>query len=113
MFESLMNHVEAEVARRVFRIQIQQMPETTMPLQQAVEVKPEEMNAEETAISSLPAGETGSAGDLATALASIQGKSFKSAPQPGVKQSRIGRNDPCWCGSGKKFKKCHYPQLPS
>ena len=18
-----------------------------------------------------------------------------------------GRNDPCWCGSGKKFKKCH------
>lgn len=22
----------------------------------------------------------------------------------------ISRNDPCWCGSGKKFKKCHYPQ---
>ncbi len=21
----------------------------------------------------------------------------------------ILRNDPCWCGSGKKFKKCHYP----
>ena len=20
-----------------------------------------------------------------------------------------GRNDPCWCGSGKKYKKCHYP----
>ena len=20
---------------------------------------------------------------------------------------QIGRNDPCWCGSGKKFKKCH------
>ena len=19
----------------------------------------------------------------------------------------LGRNDPCWCGSGKKFKKCH------
>ena len=19
----------------------------------------------------------------------------------------IGRNDPCWCGSGKKFKRCH------
>ncbi len=26
-----------------------------------------------------------------------------------VKDERenIGRNDPCWCGSGKKFKKCH------
>lgn len=21
------------------------------------------------------------------------------------------RNDPCWCGSGKKWKKCHYPDL--
>ncbi|MHB1469224.1 MAG: SEC-C metal-binding domain-containing protein [Solirubrobacteraceae bacterium] len=19
----------------------------------------------------------------------------------------MGRNDPCWCGSGKKYKKCH------
>jgi preprotein translocase subunit SecA len=19
----------------------------------------------------------------------------------------IGRNDPCWCGSGKKYKRCH------
>jgi preprotein translocase subunit SecA len=32
---------------------------------------------------------------------------------PPVQQRRveaaeqIGRNDPCWCGSGKKFKKCH------
>ena len=24
--------------------------------------------------------------------------------------TKIGRNDPCWCGSGKKWKKCHYPQ---
>jgi preprotein translocase subunit SecA len=22
-------------------------------------------------------------------------------------EHQIGRNDPCWCGSGKKFKKCH------
>lgn len=25
----------------------------------------------------------------------------------------ISRNDPCWCGSQKKWKKCHYPQKPS
>ncbi len=23
----------------------------------------------------------------------------------------LGRNDPCWCGSGKKWKKCHYPKV--
>ena len=34
-------------------------------------------------------------------------------PPPVVEQRRvdeteqIGRNDPCWCGSGKKYKKCH------
>ncbi|MEE2756738.1 MAG: type I methionyl aminopeptidase [Myxococcota bacterium] len=25
---------------------------------------------------------------------------------------KIGRNDPCWCGSGKKYKKCCYGKLP-
>ena len=24
-------------------------------------------------------------------------------------RDKVGRNDPCWCGSGKKFKKCHGP----
>jgi tetratricopeptide (TPR) repeat protein len=27
---------------------------------------------------------------------------FQTGPRPG-----IGRNDPCWCGSGHKYKKCH------
>jgi preprotein translocase subunit SecA len=34
-----------------------------------------------------------------------------AAPQPARKTApeakEIGRNDPCYCGSGKKFKKCH------
>jgi len=25
-------------------------------------------------------------------------------------KKKLGRNDPCPCGSGKKYKKCHYPQ---
>jgi preprotein translocase subunit SecA len=28
----------------------------------------------------------------------------KAAPRA---EPKVGRNDPCWCGSGKKFKKCH------
>ncbi|MGA2661047.1 MAG: SEC-C metal-binding domain-containing protein, partial [Verrucomicrobiota bacterium] len=27
-------------------------------------------------------------------------------PQPFVRQPKIGRNDPCPCGSGKKYKNC-------
>ena len=30
------------------------------------------------------------------------GLHIPSAPAP-----KIGRNDPCWCGSGRKYKKCH------
>jgi preprotein translocase subunit SecA len=30
------------------------------------------------------------------------------APAPVVRTApRVGRNDPCYCGSGKKYKKCH------
>lgn len=28
---------------------------------------------------------------------------------PAKNARELGRNDPCWCGSGKKYKKCHYP----
>jgi len=31
------------------------------------------------------------------------------ASQPIIKKHKLGRNDPCWCGSGKKYKKCHWP----
>jgi preprotein translocase subunit SecA len=32
----------------------------------------------------------------------------KSSAKPATKHGdKIGRNDPCWCGSGRKFKQCH------
>jgi hypothetical protein len=32
-------------------------------------------------------------------------KDFTANPLPGYR--KVGRNEPCWCGSGKKFKRCH------
>jgi len=48
------------------------------------------------------------AGGGATATAALSGGSSVST-KPVVKDEHadVGRNDPCWCGSGKKFKKCH------
>ncbi|MBN2635359.1 MAG: preprotein translocase subunit SecA [Prolixibacteraceae bacterium] len=31
----------------------------------------------------------------------------KSKPQPVTVEKKVGRNDPCPCGSGKKYKQCH------
>ncbi|MCX7996446.1 MAG: preprotein translocase subunit SecA [Patescibacteria group bacterium] len=53
----------------------------------------------------------------ASAKPSRPGTPVSAAPggvrvvDPGQVQpkKRPGRNDPCWCGSGKKYKKCHYP----
>jgi len=45
------------------------------------------------------------AGGGATAVA----ENGAAIQQPLVKAANqnVGRNDPCWCGSGKKFKRCH------
>ncbi len=32
---------------------------------------------------------------------------FRSSDTAGPRGEKPGRNDPCWCGSGKKYKKCH------
>jgi hypothetical protein len=61
----------------------------------------------------------GRMGDFAATGAGVEGTtgfSYRpsSAPPPRraavgqrVRQYDIGRNAPCWCGSGKKYKKCH------
>ncbi len=43
------------------------------------------------------------------AIGGPAGSPSASGPKPGYTPSgaRIGRNDPCWCGSGAKYKKCH------
>jgi preprotein translocase subunit SecA len=37
------------------------------------------------------------------------GQGEDEKPRPVRVQKRPGRNEPCYCGSGKKYKKCHWP----
>lgn len=32
---------------------------------------------------------------------------FSKQNAPPESAQHLGRNEPCWCGSGKKYKKCH------
>lgn len=34
----------------------------------------------------------------------------RSTSHTALVRPKIGRNDPCWCGSGKKYKRCHWRQ---
>src|SRR4051812_35772082 len=45
------------------------------------------------------AGFGGGGGSVTTPVA--------AKPKVNTELENIGRNDPCWCGSGKKYKKCH------
>ncbi len=40
-------------------------------------------------------------------LVTNRAPSSGARPMPIRVEHQVGRNDPCWCGSGKKFKKCH------
>ncbi len=50
-----------------------------------------------------------SLGDAAASPAAMAAGSASGGARPGYTPAgdRIGRNDPCWCGSGAKYKKCH------
>lgn len=41
------------------------------------------------------------------AAPNMSGKQEPARPQPIVAKPHIGRNDPCPCGSGLKYKNCH------
>lgn len=101
MFEKLIATINAEVARKIFRVQVVQ---ASVPPPQAEEAKPEPIKPS----TPVPAA---SVSGFAAAFAKAGSRPTRTDPvgQPSRKQ-KIGRNDPCWCGSGKKWKKCHYPQ---
>lgn len=111
MFENLVKRIESEIAKRIFRIQVVNQPQPI--LDKAVEVKDESdlLKAVQTQQkpASTPQSTRGTTQDLAQAL----GKATAvSKPQPGQAKVKIGRNDPCPCGSGKKWKKCGMIDAP-
>lgn len=87
MFEGLVDKIDQELARRLFRVQIMNEPRPEIPIEAMVE------NIDTS--------------DMTGLVEPSQAKT--KAPKKAA--SKIGRNDPCWCGSGKKWKKCHYPQV--
>jgi preprotein translocase subunit SecA len=48
---------------------------------------------------------------MATAAESGDGAAAEgdSKPVPVRVERKPGRNEPCWCNSGRKYKKCHWP----
>jgi preprotein translocase subunit SecA len=98
MFEELSKIIREEVVATLFHVEIQQ-DEAEQALA-PVEAPQMLSYAHET---STGADAIAAAGGLATVatMEPVQHQVVKD------EERDIGRNDPCWCGSGKKFKRCH------
>jgi len=96
MFTSLLEHIKYEVIGILFKVQVKQ-EEDVEAIDQQMQA-PREMHFDH---AEAPALEDY---DQQTAPADKE----KPAEQPYIREgSKIGRNDPCPCGSGKKYKQCH------
>jgi len=93
MFETMLNTINTEAIKILFRLEIaseeeiQELEQRSLDAQknkqmQLQQAKPEQAMGDE----------------------NVQ----KSIPEPITRdEPKLGRNDPCHCGSGKKFKQCH------
>ncbi len=126
MFEAMMQRFQEDTARYLYLMQILERPQQPPP--DAPAAMPSGQGAE----SGVPAQHGGdgngrrpprmvstSADELEEAFMRRKKRELESARMAGGgegaapvqqvvrSQEKVGRNDPCPCGSGKKFKKCH------
>ncbi len=98
LFKMLLDNIKGEVVRILFRIQlasreqIEEMEAQRRREQENLQLKHAEVSALH--------GEEPADGEAEPAA--------QQAPTPFVREGeKVGRNDPCPCGSGKKYKQCH------
>jgi preprotein translocase subunit SecA len=110
MFEELGHAIHEEVVGTLFHAQLEpEAIEELHPVQSADGGYTYEHQSLAGADAIAAAG-GGAAVATATPVAIGGGGSVSTAAAPQRRVSehdKIGRNDPCWCGSGKKYKKCH------
>ncbi|ACY17725.1 preprotein translocase subunit SecA [Haliangium ochraceum] len=106
LFGGMMERIQSNVCSKIFRVQIRR-EEDEIPELQAKQRRTTAVH---------PTAGTGAAepSTEAEAKSSTYGDAADGGKEPVQKQQtvrrdrpKVGRNDPCPCGSGKKYKKCH------
>jgi preprotein translocase subunit SecA len=107
MFEELGLQIREEVVGTLFHAQL--APQDAEMLEQPGQQNGGSLSYEhETAAGAgAIAGAAVGGGSVATAGALSPAQTVNTQQVVKSENQQIGRNDPCWCGSGKKFKKCH------
>ena len=123
MFVDLLTDIQASVSRMLFRARLEATPPPSMAMPRRVEGTPVPRgDGDGAAAPPLRSPERPADVDAALALG-VNPRSTVRQPrieemrtnreeeprkqQPVAVAEEVGRNDPCPCGSGKKYKKCH------
>ena len=126
LFEDMMTRIDNETIRYLFHIQMQQAEKHPDEMQTRPEAQPRPQQqrtggaraaiasaaarAEEPPPERLPAFARDMERKQQRQQKELQyqtGPAQAEAPKPVRAGAKVGRNDPCPCGSGKKYKKCH------
>jgi preprotein translocase subunit SecA len=91
MFDELKEGIQADIVANMFRVQV--TPQEPPPQPQRIDAASANGGGARRGRQSAPAGGARGGAEPAGVGASRSGK--------------LGRNDPCWCGSGRKYKRCH------
>jgi preprotein translocase subunit SecA len=98
MYDQLLANIQRQVTHSIYHVEVTQRP--AQPARAPVTV--ETRGAE--------AAPDGNGAGAPAAAAVAAGAGAAGAPRPATvtaKSQKVGRNEPCPCGSGKKYKKCH------
>ncbi len=122
MFEELMHSIWEEFSRLIFHVEVDIAPaeaeQAFAPVEgpAALDYSGGTLEAQPSALHEVAAatgpvgtpGVPGVTGDTHPAVPEVpQNGDEVIETKVNTERENIGRNDPCWCGSGKKFKKCH------
>ena len=94
MFDELKGMIRRDVARTIFRVTVVRQPAAAAPTRM-VESRPDRSGLVDQAVA------------VGAAATAAPPRWRVGNGQPARAATKIGRNDPCYCGSGKKYKRCH------
>jgi preprotein translocase subunit SecA len=119
MFSQLMDGIYDDYLRYVFHVQVLAEPAAEPDLDRANYVAADDpvqgdggiaaafaAGPVEMETAAAPSGNAGNGG-MAGMTTNFADDGETQAPIVKSEREKIGRNEPCWCGSGKKFKLCH------
>jgi len=99
LFQTMLEDVKSEVVQRLARIRIQNEAEVAaMEERQRQEAERRALEFQHAETGGIAAAADGT--EVAEAMPQVQAPTQRDQP-------KVGRNDPCPCGSGKKYKQCH------